>query len=169
MTIRPGLEVRPATIADYDRINALAEQLDRIHREGLPDRFRRPDGPNRSRGYIESLIADPATFLAVAELGGAVVGLINCGLERSPDIPTKPALLFLKVRGVVVDEARRRMGIGSSLMAAATDWAAARGASEAQLNVYEFNATAAAFFRGLGFAPISSRFTGPLDGPAEKS
>ena len=154
--------IRPATIADYDRICELAAQMDRLHRTALPDRFREPAGPNRARGYVESLIADPDTLLAVAESEGRVVALLNSGLEQTPDIPVKPPSRFLRVRGLVVDEAYRRQGIGQALLAAAVEWAADRGAQEVQLSVYEFNSVAAAFCRSHGFSPLSSRFVRPL-------
>ncbi|MFO7638673.1 MAG: GNAT family N-acetyltransferase [bacterium] len=154
--------IRPARITDYSRICELAEHMDRMHREGLPDRFRKPDGPNRARGYVESLVADPDTFLAVAEVRGAVAGLINCGLGRSPEVPVKRSRRFLKVRGLVVDEAQRRQGIGGALLDAAMSWAAGRGAEEVQLSVYEFNSDAAAFYRSRGFAPLDRRYVRPL-------
>jgi len=159
----PGrISIRPATIADHGRINALAEQMDRLHRDALPGRFRRPDGPNRARPYVESLIADPDTFLAVAELDGVVAALINSGLDRTPDIPVKPPCRFLRIRGLIVDEAHRRKGLGRALATAAMEWAAARGATEVQLSVYDFNETAAAFYHGLGFAPLSHRLVRPI-------
>lgn len=154
--------MRPAAPADYDRICELAGQMDRMQREALPDRFRSPDGSNRERGYVESLIADPDTFLAVAEVRGAVAGLINCGLGRSPEVPVKRSRRFLKVRGLVVDEPYRRQGIGGALLDAAMSWAAGRGAEEVQLSVYEFNPVAAAFCRRAGFAPLSRRYVRPL-------
>ena len=157
------LLVRPAEIADYDRICELAAQMDRMHREVLPDRFREPDGPNRARDYVASLIADPDTFLVVAAVRGTVSGLINCGLGRSPEVPVKRSRRFLKVRGLVVDEARRRQGVGGALLDAAMNWAKERGAEEVQLSVYEFNDAAAAFYRSRGFVPLDRRFVRSLD------
>lgn len=157
------INIRPAQPSDYGRICELAAQMDRMHREALPDRFRLPDGPNRARDYVEGLIADPDSFLAVAEAQGTVIGLINCGLGRSPDLPVKRSRRFLKARGLVVDQGCRRQGVGSALLRAALDWAAGRGAEEAQLSVYEFNAPAAAFCRSYGFAPLNRRYVRALD------
>jgi hypothetical protein len=47
-------------------------------------------------------------------------------------------------------------------MSALQDWAQGKGAQEIQLNVYEFNRPAAAFFAALGFLPLSRRLTRPL-------
>jgi len=157
-----GLAVRAATPADYDAICTLARELDRVHGDNLPGRFRRHDGPARTRSYVEGLIADDDTFLAVAELDGRLVGIINSGLGDTHDIPVKVARKFLRVRGIVVDPSFRHRGIGRALFDAATAWAGRRGAVEVQLTVYEFNETAQAFFAGLGFTPLSRRLTRPL-------
>jgi ribosomal protein S18 acetylase RimI-like enzyme len=136
--------------------------MDAPHRDALPQRFRKPEGPARRRSYTEKLMSDPETFLAVAELEGRVVGIINSGIERMPDFPQKRPIKSVVVRGIVVRPRYRRRGVATALMAALTDWARARGASEIQLNVYEFNQPAAAFFTGLGYAPLSRRLFRPI-------
>jgi ribosomal protein S18 acetylase RimI-like enzyme len=42
-------------------------------------------------------------------------------------------------------------------MDAAQEWAIARGATAIELNVYEFNEAAQAFYRQLGYATLSRR------------
>jgi len=159
-----GCTIRLARPEDYDGIQPLAEQMDALHREHLPERFRKHDGPPRSREYVMSLIEDDETMLAVAESDGTLVGIINCGLSRTPDIPIKVRRLFVKVRGVVVDRAYRRRGIGRVLMERAADWAREHGASEVQLNLYAYNEDGAAFYRALGFSVLSSRLVRPVSG-----
>ncbi|MBM3315817.1 GNAT family N-acetyltransferase, partial [candidate division WOR-3 bacterium] len=63
------------------------------------------------------------------------------------------------VRGIVVRPECRRAGVAAALMSALQEWAQDRDAQEIQLNVYEFNRPAAAFFASTGFAPLSRRFT----------
>jgi ribosomal protein S18 acetylase RimI-like enzyme len=166
------LVIRPARLVDYDDIQPLAEQMDSLHREHLPDRFRRPDGRPRSRKYIAGLIADQDTLLAVAEwntagaLGvseGRLVGIVNAGLTRTPDIPVKIRRVYAKVRGIVVLPETRRQGIGRALVTEVSSWARERGAVEVQLNVYDCNPGAMQFFRALGFAPLSHRLYRTLE------
>jgi len=160
--VRTPLSLRPARIEDLAAINELAEAMDSLHREHLPGRFRRPDGPNRTHEYVGSLIRDEGTFLHVAESTGRVVGLINAGLDATPDIPVKRPRSFLKIRGIVVRPQCRRQGIGRALFGAACDWAATHGAAEVQLSVYEFNRPAQAFWRSCGFSCLSHRMIRPL-------
>lgn len=164
--IRTDFVIRPARLEDYEDIQPLAEQMDSMHREHLPERFRRQDGPPRSREYIAALIADQDTLLAVAECGTVrapetsgrrLVGIINAGLTETPNIPVKVRRVFVKIRGIVVLPEMRRQGIGRALVNEVSRWARERGGVEVQLNVYDYNPDAMEFLRALGFAPLSHR------------
>jgi GNAT superfamily N-acetyltransferase len=164
--MKPGsLSIRPAVSADYDTICELAELLDAPHRDALPERFCRPEGPMRRRDFTERLIADHETFLRIAELDGRAAGIINAGIEKMPDYPQKRPIRSVLVRGIVVRPEFRRRGIATALMNTLTEWAQARGAVEIQMNVYEFNQPAAAFFARLGYLPLSRRLVRPIPGP----
>lgn len=156
------LKVRRATPADYETICELADQMDAPMRQNLPDRFRRPEGAVRRRDQLEHYIADDNTFLAIAELDGRAVGVVNSCLKPMPDFPQKKPLHSLLIRGIVVRDGFRRQGIGSTLYRAAQEWAASRGATEVQANVYDFDRATLAFLEHLGFAPLSHRLVRPL-------
>ncbi len=154
--------IRPAVPADFDAICALAEQMDRLFRENLPDRFRKPQGRVRRRDRTEELMRDPNTFLAVAELGRRVIGIVNAGLREMPDYPQKKPLRSIIIRGIVVRRTHRRQGIGTRLLAEVREWAQARGADEIQASVYDFDLVARAFFCRAGMTVLSHRLTLPL-------
>jgi ribosomal protein S18 acetylase RimI-like enzyme len=169
---RADFVIRPARLEDCEDIQPVAEQMDSLHREHLPDRFRRPDGPPRSPEYIAKLIADEGTFLAVAEsrtagpLPGSnsrLVGIINAGLTETPNVPVKVRRVFVKIRGIVVLPEMQRQGIGRALVSEVSRWARERGAVEVQLSVYDYNQGAMEFFRALGFALLSHRLHRPLE------
>lgn len=151
--------IRRALPTDYDAICELADQMDEVQRQGLPDRFRRPKGPVRLRDRTEKLMRDPDTLLVVAELDYRVVGVMNCGFYRMADYPQKQPVSHVLVRGIVVREGLRRQGIGTALAREALRWARERGADELQANVYDFNRAAAAFWAALGFGPLSHRLS----------
>lgn len=158
-----AVAVRRAVPADYEAICELADLMDAPQREALPDRFRKPSGPVRLRDRTEKLMHDPDTFLAVAELDGRVVGVANCGLLRMGDFPQKHPITSLLVRGIVVRPELRRKRVATALFESALAWARAKGATEAQANVYDFNQPAAAFFASLGLAPLSHRLIRRFD------
>ena len=59
---------------------------------------------------------------------------------------------FLDVDEFGVDEAFRRQGVASELMAFIRDWAGSRGFRRLELNMWEFNQGALAFYEEMGFA-----------------
>src|SRR3712207_1169881 len=66
MSERPGIEIRRLRDSDFDEFTRLHEQLDRLHREAMPGRFREPapDGtPFRSREHYGKLLADPVNLV----------------------------------------------------------------------------------------------------------
>lgn len=161
--MRAAITVRRAVPADYEAICELADLMDAPQHEALPERFRKPAGPVRLRDRTEKLMRDPDTFLAAAEHDGRVVGVANCGLVRMGDFPQKHPITSLLVRGIVVRPELRRNGIATALVDKAIEWARAKGATEAQANVYDFNQPAAAFFASLGLKPLSHRLIRRFD------
>jgi ribosomal protein S18 acetylase RimI-like enzyme len=55
-----------------------------------------------------------------------------------------------------VDQAARRTGLGSSLLAAAISRARARGCARVELDTHEANAAALALYERFGFSPNES-------------
>jgi ribosomal protein S18 acetylase RimI-like enzyme len=84
----------------------------------------------------------------VAEAGGTVAGYVRLG-------PATPAVEstrhVLTVRGLAVDPARHRQGIGRLLIEAAIEEARARGARRLTLRVLADNTAARALYEAAGF------------------
>lgn len=163
--MRPA--IRRATAADYDTLCLLFEQVDALHRQHLPRVFRQPDGPARDREYVLSLIAAEDVGLFVAVVEGRPVGLICVVLRESPAVPILVPRRYAVVDTVVVEERSRRAGIGRALMEHAAGWSAARGAESIELNVWEFNREAIAFYERLGYRTASRRMSKRLHEPVE--
>ncbi len=106
-----------------------------------PDVF---DGPLRPASTA-AVLADPTHLLAVALVGGRVVGMASAVVITEPD-----KLPVLYVDEVGTADAVRRRGIATALMAAVLDAGRARGCTAAWLMTEEDNATARAFYRAVG-------------------
>jgi ribosomal protein S18 acetylase RimI-like enzyme len=84
--------------------------------------------------------------------------LIGALTIRVYDTPSQPSMVQRRrahVEALVVDQAHRRAGVGTALMAAATEWARGRGASEIVLTVWAGNAAGDAFYERLGYRLVS--------------
>ncbi len=151
------LVVRRAESGDYAALCRLLEGVDRLHRERLPHVFRAPEGPARSREYIEGLLQDAQALVLLAEADGEAAGCLVALLRARPPLPIFVPGQTVLVDALAVDPAWQRRGIGRALMAGADAWAAENGADVVELNVHEFNGGAVAFYQALGYQTVMRR------------
>jgi ribosomal protein S18 acetylase RimI-like enzyme len=158
-----GLTIRPATAQDYDDLCEITAEVDALHREQCPHIFQKPPGPVRERAYILDLLADEDHGLFVAETGGRVAGFLHVIAHDTPPIPILAPRRLAMVDNLAVRRDLRRTGIGRALMDRAQQWAREQGATELELNVFEFNAGAIAFYRSLGYETRTRRMSKGLN------
>jgi ribosomal protein S18 acetylase RimI-like enzyme len=146
--------IRPATEDDYEALCRLYAEVDALHSRVLPNVFRDPQGPPRPRELVRETISseESALFVAVAE--SDVVGLLDVDIRSAPDYPIIVPRRFAHVSEIVVTENHRGQGLGQLLMERAHRWALEKGASEVELNVWEFNHGAIAFYEKLGYETL---------------
>ncbi len=155
--------IRKAAITDYDAFCLLFDELDALHRDNLPQIFQKPEGPVREEAYFRGLITDENTGLFVAEIGEDIVGFVYAIIKATPDFPIFVPRRFAIIDSIVVRSEFNNQGIGYMLMDTVHEWAAANGATAVELNVYEFNEPAIAFYRKLGYETLTRRMSRPLE------
>jgi len=155
--------VRKATLDDYDELCALIAEVDELHRSNLPQRFREPEGPTREWEYFRSVITDESVGFFVAEDDGELVGFVHVVVRDSRDFAILVPRRYAFVDSIAVREELRGTGIGRVLMERAHEWATSMGATEMELNVFEFNEDAVAFYRKLGYRTICREMSRPLE------
>jgi GNAT superfamily N-acetyltransferase len=158
--------IRAAQQRDYDTLCEIIDQVDKLHREKLPGRFKAAAGPVRTKGFVRSAIQAPAIGLLVAEIGGAVVGFVHVIVRDTPEIPIFVQRRYAIVDSLAVRQEHQRSGVGRALMERAHTWARIKGATSIELNVYAFNRAAERFYRKLGYEILSRRMSRSL-APAE--
>lgn len=137
-----GVELRVATAADVPALVALLAALFAIEQDFAPDHDKQARG-------LAGVISSPLGVVAVAATHeGDVVGMCSAQLVFS----TAEGAWSAWVEDVVVAAAWRGRGVGRSLLGHVLDWAAARGATRAQLLVDLDNPPALGFYRHLGWA-----------------
>jgi GNAT superfamily N-acetyltransferase len=158
-----GAVIRRAQFEDYGEACRLFGLLDLLHRDRAPWLFKAPGPQSRSQRFFNELLTNPDSALFVAD-AGPIVGLAHGEMRSAPDLPTFIKQRWGVVDDLVVDPAWRRRGIGRGLAHTIEHWALELGASWIELNVYGFNEEAAAFYRSLGYLPLSSKLRKPRDG-----
>jgi ribosomal protein S18 acetylase RimI-like enzyme len=151
------IQVRKAAATDYEALCELFDQVDALHRDNLPQIFQKPNGPIREHDYYLGLIADENVGLFIAEAAEKLLGFVHVVLRDAPPIPIFVPRCVAVIDGIGVKSEAQRRGIGQTLSKTASEWAIARGATSIELNVYNFNQPAMAFYQSLGYETISCK------------
>jgi len=142
------ITVRPMTKADLGAAEALCETLDYA------------PSPDDLRSHYESMADSSEHSLMIAELGGRVVGFVHVFIKRmledAPQAQVQAIATLPDVQG---------QGVGSRLLAAAEDWARARGIGAVTIYCAEYRDDTHDFYaaRGYDLTVRSSRFQKRLD------
>ena len=144
-------KVRFARDGDLERVNELRRMVNDLHVEGKPDVFK-PGFSDELRDYIHVIRADPNKEIVVAELEGRVCGFAVLNHIVRPENPFMFERDFLDIDEFAVDEACRRRGVASAMVAFIRAWAKEKGYKRLELNMWEFNSGALAFYEAAGFS-----------------
>ena len=107
-----------------------------------------PNHPAQQKGLELLLQQTEMAYIAVAKNAERkVIGMASAQLVVS----TAEGAFSAWIEDVVVDEDYRQSGIGSALLANALNWAAAQGATRAQLLADLDNPPALAFYQCIGW------------------
>lgn len=157
------IRIRPAAEDDYDGINRVFADELAHHTALLPDRFQMTE-PVMTRPWFLDVLAHPNKTLQVAVVDGRLVGLILLLESVSLDVPIYRPRRYLEVDELAVLVEYRGQGIGRRLMETAERIAAERNIYTIELDVWQANAQAVAFYEKLGYRTIRRRMARKLPG-----
>ena len=156
------ISFRKATVDDYNNLCELFDEINSLHRNNLPYRFRKASGPAREQNYYSGLIADENVGFFVAEMGDKLVGFGHVIVRDTPAFPIIVPRRYATVDSIVVKPGFQQGGIGRVLMNKMQEWAIVKGVTSIGLNVCEFNQTAISFYEKLGYQTISRKMSKEL-------
>ncbi len=154
--------IREATQNDYDGISEVFEEVDSLHRKALPHIFREPDGWARTEEFVFSIISDENAALFVAETNDQIIGLVHVLIRKTPPIPIMVPRRYAVLENLAVRNGYRHLGVGTSLLERAHQWALGNELNQIESNVWEFNEEAIAFYRKQGYATSRRWISRPL-------
>jgi diamine N-acetyltransferase len=155
--------IRQATEKDYAGLNALFEEIDEYHREALPQIFRKPDGPSRTRDFLLGVLAEQNAVIFIAETQNLIIGLVYAYIRSIPEIPIRIPCRVGEIDQLIVKQEYRRYGVGQSLMERVHQWADQMELGRLELSVWDFNKGAQDFYRALNYEPAFIRML--INGP----
>ena len=147
---KPAVTVRFAREEDLDRVNELRRQVNDLHVAGKPEVFK-PGFSDELRDYVRVIWADERKKIVVAEMDGAVAGFAVLNHITRPENPFMHTRDFLDVDEFGVDEKKRRRGAAAAMIRFIRDYAREQGFKRLELNMWEFNRGALAFYETAGF------------------
>ena len=144
------MTVRFARETELEEINRLRKQVNDLHVAGKPDVFK-PGFGRELQDYLYAIWNDPEQRIVVAEYDGALAGFAVLHHIVRPENPFMLERNFLDIDEFCVDEAFRRRGIASEMIRFIRDYAVQEGYHRLELNMWEFNRDALAFYEAAGF------------------
>lgn len=163
--IRPGylcyagpMNIRPATPLDSLLLSRLCMDVQNLHAQNHPAIFKVPERDDFAVSFFDEMLVDPAIYAFIAEEEEEPVGYILCRLVERPENLFTRALRYLLVDQISVRPAARGQGVGSALLQRAESLARELKLSKVQLDSWDFNSGAHAFFENLGFQKFNFRY-----------
>ena len=142
--------IRYAKEEEMDPVNDLRRQVNDLHVKGRPDVFR-AGFCDEMRDYVRVIMADPEQEIVVADAEGKICGYAVLRHFQEAETPFKLEQDYLSIEEFCVDRSCYRQGIGSAMIAFIRDHARRKGIPRLQLNMWEFNRDAFAFYEAVGF------------------
>ena len=145
-----ALKIRFARKEELEQVNKLRKQVNDLHVAGKPDVFK-PGFSDELRDYIFAIWEDPRKDIVVAERSGTICGFAVLNHITRPESPFMFERDFLDIDEFGVDISFRRQGIATVMIRFIRDYAREKGFQKLELNMWEFNRDALAFYEAAGF------------------
>ena len=144
------INIRFAKENELARVNELRKQVNDLHVEGKPEIFRAGFN-DELRDFIYKIWKDPEQKIVVAELNGVVCGFAVLHHIHRPENPFMRERDFMDVDEICVDKEYRRQGIATKMISFIRNYTKEKGIKRLELNMWEFNQDALAFYEAVGF------------------
>ncbi len=142
--------IRFAKENELERVNELRKQVNDLHVAGKPDVFKPGFGPEL-RDFINVIWNDPTENIVVADDDGIICGFAVINHINKPENPFMKERDFLDIDEFCVDEEHRRKGVATAMIEFIKSFAKENGFHRIELNMWEFNQGALAFYEAAGF------------------
>ncbi len=142
--------VRFAKEEDLKRVNELREEVNEVHVKGRPDIFK-PGFNEELQNHVYEIWNAENNDIIVAEQDGIICGYACVQFVDKPESPFMNARKFYAVDEFGVSKEFRRQGVATELIAFIKEDAKKRGLTKLELNMWEFNEGALAFYEAVGF------------------
>lgn len=142
--------VRLAKKEELERVNEIRKMVNDVHVLGRPDIFKAGFN-DELKNFIYEIWNDENKDIIIAERDGVICGFACIHYVDKPESPFMKARKFYDVDEFGVDVKFRRQGVGTEIINFIRQDAKKRGFDKVELNMWEFNEGALAFYEAVGF------------------
>lgn len=151
------IEIRAAQRDDGVLLATLNADVQRLHANALPWRFKAPGPGAPSPEDMTAALAKLGHYGFVASICGEPAGYVIAEIVRRPETGLTRAFDAVHIDQLSVRSAARRRGVGRALLNAAKARGEAEGIALMTLDSWSFNLEAQAFFASYGLVPYVVR------------
>lgn len=153
-----NISIEPASIDDHYAVNLIVGEGQEEHAEALPHIFNKVDHV-MPECYFRELLEDPKSEILIAKINEEVVGFAVMELNESPPFDSLIPRKFAYMNDFGIKSSYQKNGIGKILFEACVEWSKNNNAASLDLNVWEFNKKAIAFYERFGMESASRKMT----------
>lgn len=144
-----NLIVRYANREELESVNKIRRQVNEVHVKGRPDIFRK-DGWQFIESFVYARFDEENSGVIVAVIEEEIVGFATVQYIVQAESPYNRERRYFHIEEFGVDEKHRRQGIASAMMNFIKQDAKSRSFAKVQLDMWEFNDGALAFYESAG-------------------
>ena len=144
------MTIRTAEDRDLERIKVLLGQVNNVHAEGRSDIFIKDCMKYTDKEILDQLHDPTKVVFVYTDDNDVVLGYAFCQIKEYKNINNIHPHKSLYIDDLCVDEKYRRHHIGKSLLMHVEDYARKNNFYSIELNVWECNSKAKAFYESMG-------------------
>lgn len=146
-----GITVRPARREELEQINGIRRMVNDLHTAGRPDIFRPGFCTELKKRIYDLFEKEDWLILAAVDENSRIVGFASIQYMLKPESPYNLARRIYHVEEFGVSTDYQRRGAGTALFAYMKQDAKEKGYDRIELDYWQFNEGAEAFYTAVGF------------------
>jgi len=152
------MNIRRASSTDSLLLSSLCVDVQTLHAKHHPNIFKLPQSDKFAASFFDEALADSTINIFLAEEDEQGLGYVLCKLVERAEGPFTFALRYLLVDQISVRPAAQGKGVGKALLGQVEIFAKELNIQRVQLDSWDFNLDAHAFFQKVGFEKFTHRF-----------
>ena len=152
------MNIRRAVPNDSGGLSALCVDVQSLHAEHHPDIFKTPADEDFAVTFFDEALVDPLVNIFIAEENGNPCGYVLARIVERPENIFTHAMRYLLLDQISVHPSAQGRGVGGELLKQVDLLAKQLDLQRIQLDSWDFNLTAHAFFERSGFQKFMFRF-----------